>query len=100
MRIGRLMAEVVKRVEKATYRGERIPGAEKRDIALALGQCLVTDPAVIPDDTVRSGVSTAYDILGEQLLETLVDVSRYVNVVVTEAAASCCEWMAAACRKK
>lgn len=97
MRMGRLMAESMKLVEKATYKGEKIPGAEKREIALALGHCLVRDPTVIPDETVRGGVCTAYDVLGEQLLETLADVSRHVNTMVKEAAVSCCEcivnWM-------
>lgn len=97
MRIGRLMAEAMKLVEKATYNGERIPGVEKREIALALGKCLVSDPTVISDESVRGGVCTTYDILGEQLLETLLDVSRYVNVMVKDAAVSCCEcilkWM-------
>jgi hypothetical protein len=99
MRIGRLMAEVMKLVEKATYKGKNIPGVEKREIALALGKCLVSDPTVISDETARGGVCTAYDILGEQLLETLLDVSRYVNVMVKEAAASCCECLAAWIKK-
>ena len=97
MRIGRLVSESMKLVEKASYRGEKIPGAEKREIALALGHCLVRDPTVISDETVRGGVCTAYDVVGEQLLETLADVSRHVNTMVKEAAVSCCEcivkWM-------
>jgi hypothetical protein len=99
MSIGRMMADCMKLVEKATYRGEKIPGAEKREIALALGQCLVNDPEVIPDENVRNGVCTAYRILGEQLLETLLDVSRYVNVMVKEAAVSCCECIVAWMKK-
>jgi hypothetical protein len=99
MRISRMMAEIMKLVEKATYRGEKIPGAEKREIALALGQCLVNDPEVIPDEDVRHGVCAAYGILGEQLLETLMDVSRYVNVMVKEAAVSCCEYIVAWMKK-
>ena len=97
MRIGRLVSESMKLVEKASYHGEKIPGAEKREIALALGHCLVRDPTVISDETVRGGVCTAYDVVGEQLLETLADVSRHVNTMVKEAAVSCCEcivkWM-------
>lgn len=100
MRIGKLMAEIMKLVEKATYPGgHKIPGVEKREIALALGKCLVNDPAVLPDEGVRCGVSTAYDLMGETLLDTLLDVSRHVNVFVKEVAVSCCEGILA-CLKK
>lgn len=91
MKIGQLMATIVKLVEKASYKGEKIPGAEKKEIALALGKRLVSDPAVIPGDGLRSGVSAAYDLLGESLLETLLDVSRHVNTAIQQAAVSCCE---------
>lgn len=99
MKIGKMMATIVKLVEKATYRGEKIPGAEKKEIALALGKRLVSDPTVIENDTVRGGVSTAYDLLGEQLLETLLDVSRHVNTAIQEAAVSCCESIIALIKK-
>lgn len=100
MRIGKLMGEIMKLVEKATYPGgQKIPGVEKREIALALGKCLVNDPEVIPDEGVRCGAATAYDAVGETLLETLLDVSRHVNVFVKEVAVSCCEGILA-CLKK
>jgi hypothetical protein len=99
MKIGRMMATIVKLVEKASYRGEKIPGAEKREIALILGKRLVSDPAVIGNDTVRKSVCTAYDLLGEQLMETLLDVSRHVNAAIQKAAISCCESILA-CMKK
>ena len=99
MKIGKLMATIVKLVEKASYRGEKIPGAEKKEIALALGKRLVSDPAVIENDTVRGGVSMAYDLLGESLLETLLDVSRHVNTAIQEAVVSCCESVLACIKK-
>lgn len=91
MKIGRMMAEIVKLVEKASYPTGKIPGAEKREIALALGKRLVSDQAVIPHDTIRNGLIMTYELLGEQLLETLLDVSRHVNTVIQQAALSCCE---------
>lgn len=91
MKIGKLMAEIVKQVEKVSYPTGKIPGAEKREIALALGKRLVSDQAVIPHDTIRNGLVITYDLLGEQLLETLLDVSRHVNTVIQQAALSCCE---------
>jgi hypothetical protein len=100
MRIGKLIGEIMKLVEKATYPGgHKIPGGEKREIALELGRCLVHDPSVIQDEGVRNGVSTAYDAIGEQLMETLLDVSRHVNVMIQEVAISCCEGVLA-CLKK
>lgn len=99
MKIGQLMAIMVKLVEKTSYGGEKIPGAEKREIALALGKRLISDPTVIENDMVRSGVSMAYDLLGETMLETLLDVSRHVNTAIQQAAISCCESLLA-CMKK
>jgi len=99
MKIGQLMATIVKLVEKASYKGEKIPGAEKKEIALALGKRLVSDPAVIPGDGLRSGVAAAYDLLGESLLETLLDVSRHVNTAIQQAAVSCCEAILGALKK-
>jgi hypothetical protein len=99
MKIGQLMAMIVKLVEKASYKGEKIPGAEKKEIALALGKRLVSDPAVIPGDGLRAGVGMAYDLLAESLLETLLDVSRHVNTAIKEAAISCCESLLASLKK-
>ena len=90
MKIGKLMAEIVKQVEKVSYPTGKIPGVEKRQIALALGKRLVSDQTIIPHDTIRNGLVITYDLLGEQLLETLLDVSRHVNTVVQQAALSCC----------
>ena len=99
MKIGKMIATIVKLVEKASYRGEKIPGAEKREIALALGKRLAADPTVIENDTVRGGVGMAYDILGESMLETLLDVSRHVNTAIQQAAVSCCESILACIKK-
>lgn len=91
MKIGRMMAEIIKLVEKARYPNDKIPGAEKKEIAIALGKRLVSDKDVVQNETIRNGLITAYDLLGEQLLETLMDVSRNVNIAVQQAALSCCE---------
>jgi hypothetical protein len=91
MKIGRLMAEIVKLMEKASYHGEKIPGAEKREIALELGKRLLSDSSVVSDETLRNGLLTAYDLVGEQMLDTLIDVSQHVNTAIKEVAVSCCE---------
>jgi len=91
MKIGRMIAEIVKLMEKATYRGGKIPGEEKKEIALELGKRLLMDPSVVSNETVRNGLLTAYDLVGEQMLDTLIDVSRHVNTAIKEVAISCCE---------
>jgi hypothetical protein len=91
MKIGRMIAEIVKLMEKATYRGSKIPGEEKKEIALELGKRLLMDPSVVSNETVRNGLLTAYDLVGEQMLDTLIDVSRHVNTAIKEVAISCCE---------
>ena len=91
MKIGRMIAEIVKLMEKASYRGEKIPGAEKKEIALELGKRLLGDTEVIADETVRNGALTVYGFIGEQMLDTLIDVSQHVNTAIKEIAVSCCE---------
>lgn len=91
MKIGRLMAEIVKLMEKASYQGEKIPGVEKKEIALELGKRLLGDSSVVPDETLRNGLLTAYDLVGETMLDTLIDVSQHVNTAIKEVAVSCCE---------
>lgn len=90
MNIGRLLAEIVKLTEKASYRGEKIPGSEKKAIVLELGRQLLQDPEVLSDELARTAAGMAYEAMGEALLETLVDVSKHVNVMVKEVAATCC----------
>jgi hypothetical protein len=99
LKIGRMIAEIVKLTEKASYRGEKIPGAEKKEIALELGKRLLSDPAMISDETIRNGLLTAYDLLGEQMLDTLIDVSQHVNTAIKEVAISCCEALLRALKK-
>jgi hypothetical protein len=99
LKIGRMIAEIVKLIEKASYRGEKIPGAEKKEIALELGKRLLSDPAMISDETIRNGLLTAYDLLGEQMLDTLIDVSQHVNTAIKEVAISCCEALLRALKK-
>lgn len=91
MKIGRMIAEIVKLMEKATYRGEKIPGLEKKEIALELGKQLLHDESIIPNEMVRNGLLMAYELLGEHMLDTLIDVSRHVNTAIKEVAISCCE---------
>ena len=100
MKIGRMMAEIVKLVEKARYPNEKIPSVEKREIALALGKRLVSDHDLIENDAIRDGLITTYELLGEQLLETLLDVSRHVNTMIQQAALSCCESIVECLKRK
>jgi dGTP triphosphohydrolase len=90
MNISRLLAEIVKLTEKASYRGEKIPGSEKKAIVLELGRQLLQDPEVLSDELARAAAGMAYEAMGESLLETLLDVSKHVNVMVKEVATSCC----------
>lgn len=84
-------------LENLTFEQKKLTGPTKKAVAIELGRQLIQD--VVKDDALKQVVLPLYDTMAEPLLETLVDVSQTLNVAVKEAAASCCEWMAA-CMKK
>lgn len=97
LKITQLMGAIMKLLENLTFEQKKLTGPTKKAVAIELGRQLIQD--VVKDDALKQVVLPLYDTMAEPLLETLVDVSQTLNVAVKEAAASCCEWMAA-CMKK
>ncbi len=98
MKVTQLMAAIIKMLESLTFNQVKLAGSTKKAVAIELGRNLIHD--LVKDETVKAGILTAYDFTAEQALETLIDVSRHVNVAVTQAAASCCEFIAEWLKKK
>jgi cobalamin biosynthesis protein CbiD len=98
MKVTQLMAAIIKMLESLTFNQVKLTGSTKKAVAIELGRNLIHD--LVKDETVKAGILTAYDFAAEQALETLIDVSRHVNVAVTQAAASCCEFIAEWLKKK
>jgi hypothetical protein len=93
MKVTRLMGSIVKLMESLTFNNVKIAGASKKAVGLQLGRNLIND--LVKDEALKSNMLAVYDLAAESTLELLIDVSRNVNVkAVTEAATSCCGWLA------
>ena len=89
IKITQTIAAVIKLLEKVSVGDKPLSGASKKLIALELVRILITN--LIKDDSVKNNILAMYDTIGETTLETLVDVSRNLNIKeVTEVATNCC----------
>jgi hypothetical protein len=97
LKITQLMGAIMKLLENLTFNQMKLSGPTKKAVAIELGRSLIRD--LIKDDSIKEIMLPLYDTMAEPLLETLVDVSHTLNTAAKEAAASCCEWMAAFIKK-
>ena len=86
LKVTKLLAALMKIMEKTKVDGSKIPGDKKKAVALYLLRQLMKD--VVADIPLQSYLLSKAGAIGEQLLETLADISRNVNM--PQVAASCC----------
>lgn len=86
VKVTKLLAALMKIMEKTHVNGSKIPGAKKKAVVLYLLRQLMKD--IVADIPVQSYLISKAEAIGESLLETLADISRNVNI--PEVAASCC----------
>lgn len=86
VKVTKLLAELMKIMERTQHNGVKIPGLKKKAVALYLLRQLMKD--VVADIPLQSYLLSTANTIGEHLLETLVDVSRNVNMA--EVATTCC----------
>jgi len=86
VKVTKLLAALMKIMERTQHNGVKIPGLKKKAVALYLLRQLMKD--VVADIPLQSYLLSTASTIGEHLLETLVDVSRNVNI--SEVATSCC----------
>ena len=86
VKVTKLLAALMKIMEKTKVDGSKIPGLKKKAVVLYLLRQLMKD--VVADIPVQSYLISKAEAIGESLLETLADISRNVNI--PEAAATCC----------
>ena len=73
-------------MEKTKVNGAKIPGLRKKAVALYLLRQLMKD--IVADIPLQSYLLNTAQTIGENLLETLADVSRNLNMA--EVATTCC----------
>ena len=85
IKITQTIAQIIKINDK------KIAGSSKKGIVIELGRLLIKQ--VIQDDTVKQMILPIYDLVAEQTLEVMIDVSHVVNTKVREATSSCFDWL-------
>lgn len=88
VKITKVIGQVIKQLESAKVDGKVITGADKKAVAIQLGRILIKE--VTPDDKGEAEILMVYDLIAEQTLEAMIEVSRVVNVAVQEMATKCC----------
>ena len=95
LKMTQLMSSIIKMLETITFNQLKLSGANKKAVALELGRNLIKD--IVSDENTKAGILTIYDFSADQTLETLIDVSKHVNVAQV---VSCCEFLADFFKKK
>jgi hypothetical protein len=86
VKVTKVLAALMKILEKTKVNGVKIPGLKKKAVALYLLRQLMKD--VVTDIPLQSYLLSTAQTVGEHLLETLADVSRNLNMA--EVATTCC----------
>jgi hypothetical protein len=86
VKVTKLLAALMKIMERTKVDGSKIPGVKKKAVVLYLLRQLMKD--IVDDIPVQSYLISKASAIGETLLETLADISRNVNI--PEVAATCC----------
>jgi hypothetical protein len=92
MKVSKMIAEMIKLLEGVTIHNKKISGKTKKHIAITLSRNLICKTA---DESSKDKILGAFDDIADQMLETLIDVSRNVNV--QEIASSCCKDLTTSC---
>ena len=88
LKITKVIGQVIKHLENTKIEGKAITGADKKVVAIQLGRILIKE--VTPDDKGEAEILIFYDLVAEQTLEAMIEVSKVVNVAVQEMATKCC----------
>jgi hypothetical protein len=88
IKITKVLGQVIKQLENTKIEGKITTGADKKAVAIQLGRILIKE--VTPDDKGEAEILMVYDMVAEQTLEAMIEVSKVVNVAVQEMATKCC----------
>lgn len=93
VKVVKIIAEIIKLLETITIHKVKITGKMKKHIALLLTRRLIIE--IVKDENTRHSMLEMHQNMGENVLETMVDVSRNLNV--QEAATTCCNEIGKSC---
>lgn len=82
LKITYTLAQIIKMLEKVNLNGNKVSGASKKQIAFELFKLLLND--LIQDENIKLTILALFNTVGEEILETLVDVSKNVNTTINQ----------------
>lgn len=97
MKVTQMMGSIMKMMESLTFNQAKVEGSTKKAVALELGRKLICD--LVKEEALQTAILLIYDTTAEPILETMIDVSRNVNVVLDKAV-SCCDSVFECLKKK
>jgi hypothetical protein len=95
LKITQVIGQIIKIIEYVKINDKKMVGSSKKAVALELGRMLIQE--CVQEEDIKQNMLTVYNMIAEQTLEVLVDVSHVVNTRIQEKTASCLDWL---CGKK
>jgi hypothetical protein len=77
-KLSQMISFLMKHIEKTKMNGNLLSGKSKKEIVLELSKLLIKK--LVKDDQKRIILMMMYKNVGEELLETMVDISNHLNV--------------------
>jgi hypothetical protein len=98
IKVTQTLAQIIKIVEYVKINDKKIVGSSKKQIVIYLGRLIMNE--VLEDNELKQRILSIYDLVAEQTLEAIIDVSHVVNTKVQEATSSCLDWLFSLCGRK
>jgi hypothetical protein len=101
VKVAQIVGQTIKLLEEAVKTGKKLGGKDKKIVAMEL--CRRTIKELIKDESLKENILNKFDTIGEQMLETMIDVSKHLNISVEKVqetvkqveavATTSCAWM-------
>jgi hypothetical protein len=108
VKVAQIVGQTIKLLEEAVKTGKKLVGKDKKIVAMEL--CRSTIKELIKDEGLKLNILNKFDTIGEQMLETMIDVSKHLNISVEKVqetitqveavATTSCAWMKSLFSKK
>jgi ElaB/YqjD/DUF883 family membrane-anchored ribosome-binding protein len=80
VKVAQIVGQTIKLLEEAAKTGKKLAGKDKKIVAMEL--CRRTIKELIKDESLKENILNKFDTIGEQMLETMIDVSKHLNISV------------------
>ncbi len=95
LKVTLMLGQIIKLLENITLDGNKIQGDIKKQVAIELGRLLIKD--LVQEEPRRTTILGLYDLLADKTLETMVGVSKVLNVAVQNAVSDVVEEVSVSC---